>query len=167
MTSFRIRPKFEIEHEMSIPQMTNRIKEVLVQEGNPFDAVETPGHLILKVKKEDQHYWSPQLNLMFIETEGNSGIKIKGRYEPHHNVWTLFILLYLAIAILILFLSIIGFSRMGLGMSAKILWVVPVLGAMAIGLYIVSQIGQKLGADETYSLHHFIEYCLDRKIHIK
>jgi hypothetical protein len=38
---------------------------------------------------------------------------------------------------------------------------------MATGLYFVSQIGQKLGAEETFALHHFVEENLGVKIHIK
>jgi hypothetical protein len=130
-----------------------------------FDVVEIPGHIILKIKKEAQHYWSPQLNLALEEVD--DGTLIRGRYEPHHNVWTLFILIYLALSILALFVFIFGASQWGLGLPAKILWLIPVLLAMAAGLYFVSQIGQKLGAEETFALHHFVEENLGVKIHIK
>jgi hypothetical protein len=164
MTSFRIRPKFEVSLAKTSEETVRIILDGLKSANHPFDAVEFPGNLIIRCKKENQHYWSPQLNLMF--DDDHSGCLIKGRYEPHPNVWTLFILLYLAIAILVLFVSILGFTRISLGMEAKVLWILPVLGAMAFGMYLVSQVGQKLGAEETFDIHYFVEKCLGIKIHI-
>lgn len=164
MTSFRMRPRFEIATEDSADEFLQKIKVHLKQNDDPFDCSVMPGHFYLKVKKEDQHYWSPQLNLSF--DEDSDPLLIRGRYEPHPNVWTLFILLYLALSVLILFIGIIGLSRMSLGMSAKILWVVPVLALAAAVLYFVSQIGQKLGAEDTFSLHHFLEEVVGEKVHI-
>ncbi|NND34674.1 MAG: hypothetical protein HKN76_18960, partial [Saprospiraceae bacterium] len=128
MTSFRIRPKFELSYPERSAVVIDRLNKKLAQEPL-FDVVEIPGHFILKIKKEDQHYWSPQLNLA-IEDQSD-GAKIRGRYEPHHNVWTLFVLIYLALAILCLFVIIFGLSQWGLGLPAKILWILPLLLAMA------------------------------------
>ena len=163
MTSFRIRPKFELSYPEKSQTVIERLSKK-IEEEPLFDTVEIPGHYILKIKKEEQHYWSPQLNLKLEDQE--DGTLIKGRYEPHHNVWTLFILIYLALAILSLFVLIFGVSQWGLGLPAKILWVLPLLLLMAVGLYFVSQVGQKLGAEETFALHHFVEEGLDTKIHI-
>ncbi len=165
MTSFRIRPKFQIHLEKDSSTVLDDLRKGLEAEGNPFDTVEWPGHLVLKIKKEKQHYWSPQLNLQFIEAD--KGTDVSGRYEPHHNVWTLFILCYLSLTIMALFIGIIGFSRLSLGMSASMLWGLPVLAGVAILLYFVSQLGQKLGAEETFDLHHFVERHTGKNIDIR
>ncbi len=164
MTSFRIRPKFEIHMDQSVEEVTAGLKKALIDEDHPFDLVEIPGHLILKIKEADQHYWSPQLNMKF-ESDETQTI-VRGRFQPHHNVWTLFVLCYLAIGVITLFIGIIGFSRMSLGMSSQILWSLPILAAVAFGLYFISQLGQKLGAEETYDLHHFAERTLRQSIKI-
>lgn len=164
MTSFRIRPKFEVPVEKGPEEIVKILKHHLELADHPYDSVEFPGHFIIKIKKENQHYWSPQLNLI-LEEQSNCCL-LRGRYEPHPNVWTLFILLYLAISILILFIGILGFTRINLGLEAKVLWLLPLLGAMALGMYLVSQIGQKLGAEETFDIHHFLENSLEMKIHI-
>lgn len=164
MTSFRIRPKFEVFVETTSQEIVALLQQGLEMAGHPFDSVEFPGHLIIRTRKENQHYWSPQVDLTFEDQE--NGCLIRGRYGPHPNVWTLFVLLYLAIGILALFVSILGFTRINLGLEARILWLLPVLAAMALGMYLVSQIGQKLGAAETFDIHHFVEHCLDMKIDI-
>ena len=164
MTSFRIRPKFEFYTQQSSEHVISTIKEALAKANEPFDFVEFPGHIILRIRKELQHYWSPQLNLELLPEEERT--LIKGRYEPHPNVWTLFVLCYLALGIMALFVGIIGFSRRSLDMPATILWILPALAVCALLLYLVSQLGQKLGAEETFDLHHFLESHLDVKIHI-
>jgi hypothetical protein len=164
MTSFRIRPKFEASLEKTPEEIIKILNYGLELAGHPFDAIDYPGHFIIRIKKENQHYWSPQLNLTFEEEE--RGCLVRGRYEPHPNVWTLFVLLYLAISILILFVAILGLTRINLGIEAKILWLLPILAATAAGMYLVSQIGQKLGAEETFDIHHFVENNLEMKIHI-
>lgn len=165
MTSFRIRPKFSVVIDRPIIDVVAGIKEGLVKDGEPFDLVEIPDHLILKIKKSDQHYWSPQLNIKF-DAQGDQTL-VKGRYEPHHNVWTLFVLSYLALGVIALFIGIIGFSRMSLDMAAPILWGLPIVGLLAFALYFVSQLGQKLGAEETFDLHHFAEKHLRKSIRIE
>ena len=164
MTSFRIRPKFEAPVEKTSDEIIRIVNHGLELADHPFDSIEYPGHFIIRVKKENQHYWSPQLNLTFEDQD--HGCLVRGRYEPHPNVWTLFVLLYLAISILILFVAILGLTRINLGMEAHILWILPILVATAAGMYLVSQIGQKLGAEETFDIHHFIENSLEMKIHI-
>ena len=168
MTSFRIRPRFKVASEKDSDTIIEEIKEKVHDPKMhcACDVIFIPGHIILKIKKEEQHYWSPQLELTLEEEEKEKGTLIKGRYGPHHNVWTLFIVLYLAIGILTLFVSILGFSRLSLGMNAPILWIVPFLFGFALLLYISSQLGQKLGAEQTFTLHHFLEELIDRKIHI-
>ena len=165
MTSFRIRPKFSVVVDRPVDDVVAGIKEGLEKDGHPFALVEIPEHLILKIKNEDQHYWSPQLNLRF-ETQGEHTL-VKGRYEPHHNVWTLFVLCYLALGVIALFLGIIGFSRLSLGLESPVLWGLPIVILFAFGLYFVSQLGQKLGAEETFDLHHFTEKHLGKSIRIQ
>lgn len=166
MTSFRLRPRFQIQTEEPEDSVVSKLRSKLESENHPFDEVVIPDHYILKVKSADQHYWSPQLNLKFTREEGDDTLLISGRYEPHPNVWTLFMILYLAIGVLALFIAVLGFSRMSLGLAAPILWILPVLAALAIFLYVLTQLGQKLGAEQTFDLHHFLEEAIGRDIHI-
>jgi hypothetical protein len=64
---------------------------------------------------------------------------------------------------LALFVTIIGTSQLMLELPGRILWILPFLGGMGFFLYILSQTGQKLGAEQTFTLHHFFEYTMERK----
>jgi uncharacterized membrane protein YbaN (DUF454 family) len=80
------------------------------------------------------------------------------------NVWTLFAIIYLAIGVLSTFISIIGFSQRALGEESKILYIIPILLFLALSMYIASQLGQKLGAAQTYAIHYFFQEALEEKI---
>ena len=122
-----------------------------------------PDHIVLKVNQEDQHFWSPQLTLIL--EESGEGSLVRGTYGPNGNVWTLFAGSYFACGVLITFISIIGFSRKSLGMDAHILWVLPFLIGIVIVLYLASQFGQKLGAEQMFDLHYTAQDVLGEKIH--
>jgi hypothetical protein len=164
MTSFRIRPRFELWVPESPDAVQARIHSRLNDVRDICNGTTIPGHIVLKIEAEEQHFWSPQLSLN-LEAQ-DEGTLISGLYGPNPNVWLLFTFGYGTIGMLALFISIFGFSRMSLGMSAPILWALPVLGAAAVGLYLASQIGQKLGAEQTFTLNHFFEEAIGRRVHV-
>ncbi len=164
MTSFRSRPRFQTTSNMDISEIQQAVSAHLKNSDCGCVGSMVKGHIVLKIKPEDLHYWSPQLSLSLENTE--EGTLIRGLYGPNPHVWALFLFGYAAIGILILFIGIIGFSQRSLGLSSGILWSLPVLAALGIGLYIGSQIGQKIGAEQTFTLHHFLEEAIEQKIHI-
>jgi hypothetical protein len=121
-------------------------------------------HITIRVDKEHRHYWSPQLSVLMQREPEDTVTKITGIYGPMPNVWTLFAVSYLAIGVLIVFISIIGFSQFALGQEANILWALPFLILLGIGLYVTSQLGQKLGAAQTYAIHYFFEEAIGEHI---
>jgi len=164
MSSFRVRPRFTVETEFDMEHLRHRIEVIneAAQSHNRLQVQLFEERIKLQMPEKGSHYWSPELEMTFRNVEGTT--QIRGRYGPHPNVWTLFTLLYLAIAITSLFVMIIGFARLSLGISSRILWLLPLLLGSYLFLYIVSQLGQKLGADETFTIHHFVEELLQKKI---
>jgi len=164
MTSFRIRPRFRVEVELTPDEIKSRFREQIEHPEAPCIAAFFPQHIILRLPKEEQHFWSPCLELSLEEQENHT--MIRGLYGPNPQVWTMFTLVYGAIGVLALFISIIGVSRVTLDMPAPILWVLPVLGAAALLMYIFSQTGQKLGAEQTFTLHHFFEKTVHQRAQV-
>ena len=165
MTSFRIRPRFEKSVQTPQAQLEKRIQENLQNPDCPITGVVAPGHIFLKVRQEDRHFWSPELHLS-LETE-EEGTLIRGLYGPHPVVWFYFLMGYTALAVSSLFVSIIGMSRLSLGLSAHILWLLIVFGLVTLLMYVASQTGQKLGAEQTFRIHHCFEEMLGEPIHIE
>ena len=164
MTSFRVRPRFQQVSVSSINEIQEKVRQHLNQPEADCVGRIIPGHIVLTVPEEDLHFWSPRLSLSLEEDE--EGTLIRGLYGPAPSIWLMFAFGYGLLSFLIMVIGIIGFSRLSLGLSAPILWVLPFLVGGLILLYIVAQVGQKIGVEQTFTLHHFFEEAIDEKIHI-
>ncbi len=167
MTSIRIRPRFKATYNITPEQVEELVAEHLKEPDCSCTAKIIPGFIVLRILPQEQHFWSPQLSLSFEKTEDGTGTEIRGLYGPNPTVWAIFMFGYAATAILALFLSFYGFSQYTLGQDAKILWSLPILALVAVILYFVAQFGQKLGVEQTFTLHHFFEESIGKRIHIQ
>ncbi len=165
MTSLRIRPRFSQIIPDSQEKIEEKVKLKLKTTQNDCVGRVIPGFIVLKIPSSERHYWSPQLSLSLEEHE--EGTLIRGLYGPNPTVWAMFTFGYSALGLMALFVAIIGFSNKSLGIEAPILWVLPVLAGMAIILYFVAQTGQKIGVEQTFTIHHFYEEIIGQKVHIE
>lgn len=164
MASFRVRPKFEMTSDKTMENIINAVREKLKNNIHNLQGEGMQDHITIRVERAHRHYWSPQLSVLMQREPGDNCTKIIGVYGPMPNVWTLFALTYLACGTLIMFISIIGFSQRALGQDGMILWALPILFGITIGMYLLSQMGQKLGAAQTYAIHYFFEEALGEPI---
>jgi hypothetical protein len=165
MSSFRIRPRFKHLVNEEQDALESRILEAMKVECPPCVPNATKGYINLRIPVDEQHFWSPQLTMTFETTE--EGTVVRGLYGPNPTVWAIFFFGYVAVGILGSIAAMWGFARMNLDMSYEILWAVPVFAAIALGLYIASQFGQKLGAEQMFRLHHFYEDVVHDKISVE
>jgi len=164
MSSFRIRPRFR-DIIVSDKDELERALCVALEQEKRFNFYYLPGHLCVKIHPVERNLWSPQLDLSF-EQEGETVI-IRGLYGPNPTLWALFFFGYVVIGILALFLGLWGYSMWMMGRDASILWSIPVLGLVALLLYIISQAGQKLGAQQLFDIHHFYEDFTRHRIKVR
>lgn len=164
MTSFRVRPRFEQETDTPLADIEERIRAHLKQPDACCVGRIIPGHIVLSVPEEELHFWSPQLSLSL--EENGEGTLIRGLYGPAPSIWLMFAFGYGILSFLVMVVGIVGFSRMSLGLDAPILWALPFLVGGLVVLYIIAQVGQKVGAEQTFTLHHFFEEAIRERIHI-
>ena len=165
MTSLRIRPRFNQIIPAPCEKIEERMKLRLKEPQSICVGSVIPGFIVIKIPRSERHYWSPQLSLSLEEHE--EGTFVRGLYGPNPTVWAMFTFGYSALAVIALFISIIGFSKVSLGLEAPILWVLPVLVIMALVLYFIAQTGQKIGVEQTFTIHHFYEEAMGEKVHIE
>lgn len=166
MTSFRIRPRFRFTTPSSPEQIKEEMEEKLKTTHESFTFKSVQGHFIVRIKETEKHYWSPHLHIVFEKLpEGNT--LIRGLYGPNPSIWTLFVLLYGAVLLSILFTGIYEGSQYSLGIITSFSWTIPILLGVGLLMYLVSQFGQKLGAEQTFALHHFLEDSLHQHIDIE
>ena len=166
MTSIRIRPRFKDSYNLTPVQIQELVRARLQEADCPCTGKILNGFITLYILRSEQHFWSPQLSLSFEKDEDSERTIIRGLYGPNPTVWAVFTLGYAALSILSLFIGFYGFSQFSLGHDAGILWALPVLAGLAASLYVVAQFGQKLGVEQTFTLHHFFEETLGHRIHI-
>ena len=157
--SFRIRPRFREKVDLSSDEIKQRINTSLQENNERWLGKIVDHHVILKIPKKDQHYWSPQLTLELEEDDGKT--LIRGLFGPKPGVWTMFVFFYSGIGFLTLLGLIFGLSQMMLNMDAYGLWSFPVGAVLLIGLFITSKIGQQLGKDQMQRLLVLLYNCLD------
>ncbi|MEM6262222.1 MAG: hypothetical protein AAGI38_06930 [Bacteroidota bacterium] len=165
MSSFRTRPRFQQVLPLTSDQISQRLQRRIQEEGAPFKGTFIRDYVVLRVQEEDRHFWSPQLSLSMEEAE-EGGTLIYGLYGPNPTIWVLMLFGYSVLGIFLMFGAIIGFAQMNLGKDAPILYALPIFIAGIIGLYMVGQTGQKLGAEQTFELKQFYEETIGERTHI-
>ncbi len=162
MTSIRSRPRFK----KTIPSNPEAIKEYVTSKlkdnHQGIKGAVFSEHFHLEIVKKEQHFWSPHLNVTLEESEGKT--ILRGRYGPKPTIWAIFTFGYSSLGITFLFAAMAGLVKLSLGQESRILWVLPVLLVLILALYIASQTGQKLGVEQTFRLHHFLEETLEERI---
>ena len=167
MTSIRTRPRFKHTSSLSLSEVKSKLLINLARKSNQDKGITGKvyeEHLSLDIIKSKQHFWSPHLNVNFEVTD--EGVILRGRYGPQPSIWTIFMFAYGALGILFIFIALYGLSQKALQQEAPILWSLPFIGSGIGILWLSGQTGQKLGVEQTFILHHFLEDALEEQIHI-
>ncbi|MCB0572673.1 MAG: hypothetical protein KDC66_23055 [Phaeodactylibacter sp.] len=158
MSVIEIRPRFQQQLAMSPSEVIERLRAALQQPGIDIIGAFMEHHVVLRFPPEKQHYWSPQLALELEEMEG--GALLRGLFGPRPSVWLMFMFMYSILGLLSLFVAIMGFSQVSLGLSAPILWTLPIAAVLALFLYFSAKTGERLGRDEMLQLQNFLGEAL-------
>lgn len=165
MSSFRLRPRFSQVLDLGVEEARQKIVQQVKQSGARCEVKSFPGYLSLRIPEEDQHYWSPQLQLS-LDPEGDGKTRVEGTYGPNTNMWASFLYGYLFVGSAGLFSGMLGACQWWLGETSWGLWIFGAMLAIAISLYLLAQFGQKLGARQTFLLHQVYEAATGREVEI-
>jgi len=166
MTSLRIRPRFKHHAKASPDAVKKAIQERLDAENAPVVGRMMRSYITIRIPLETRHFWSPQLSISLEEHE-EEGTIVRGLYGPLPTIWAFFTYGYGALGIAALFIAVVGLSELALEKSGMILWWLPIIAGAGLVLYLIAQTGQKLGVEETFTLHHFYEDAVRDKVHIE
>ena len=166
MSSFRIRPRFEHKIELSREATKAKILAALAANAPGLEVKSFPEFIGLHIAARDRHYWSPRLFLS-LESTPEDATRIEGIYGPEIEVWSVFLYGYLITGLLGTFSGIYGGAQLVIDAEP---WAFYVTGAMAIIaglLYLAAQMGQKLGAWQTFQLHQAYQNAIGRPAEIE
>ncbi|UXP33730.1 hypothetical protein N6H18_07160 [Reichenbachiella agarivorans] len=164
MTSIRVRPRFKIDSAYSVEEIKTLFKTEKESAECPCQIVFAHHTLVIRIPAAEQHFWSPQLNLNLDEELDKT--VVRGYYGPSPSIWAIFTFSYASAGILGLFALIYGYSQLMLGSYPWAIWVAACFVIVGALLYLLSQFGQKLGAEQTFRIHMFFEKVLGVKIHL-
>lgn len=156
MTSTQFRPTFQLPTSLCERDVVARVQNAIADQG--FKGQFVGQHMQISIVEHDRHFWSPWLHLEVRDVEGDN--QLFGRFSPHPTLWLAFVFAYLSIAFICFFASIIGLSQWLAHESAWAFVVIPLGGMLAVGLWVVSQVGQKLARQEMEQMQAIVLECL-------
>ncbi|MGR3812032.1 hypothetical protein [Jiulongibacter sp. NS-SX5] len=167
MTSIRTRPRFRHVSSVNLPTLKFQLENYVNE--HPDSGIVSrfyPDHCTFDISLKEHHFWSPHLNVNYDE-DPEEGTILRGRYGPAPTIWTVFMFGYGAMGTALTFVSLYGLSKLALQQDATVLWSCPLLILGIMTLWIIGQTGQKLGVEQTFRIHHFLEEALGERIHIQ
>ena len=165
MSSFKLRPRFRKISKGSVEEHREHFQK-LIDSTDEFNGTVASSMVKFRIAEKDNHYWSPELTLMLEEHE--KGTLISGLYSPKSSVWTLFAFAYGTVAMLLAAVLIWGGVEWQMNNNTDLIYTgVPVLLGVALVIYLIAQLGQKIGAEQMFALHHFFEDSIRERVHIE
>lgn len=170
MLSFRVRPRIRRFSNYPVDAVIECFQEALDSNEFKLDSTILKNHVLVKIPEEIHHYWSPELQLEISDnymkdeayTDHKENTMIRGFIGPKSTVWTMFIFLYIAFGGLFLFGIVLGSSQQMLDQATTGYWYAVLGGAGLTITFIASQIGQKMGEEQTDMFLNLIKKAFDK-----
>ena len=167
MSSFHIRPRFEQVLEMDPDAVRTQIVSCLCEQGERFEVKNFTDFVCLRIHERDRHFWSPRLNLSLEANDSGKSTIVRGIYGPNANVWSLMLFSYLIVGFLGIIAGVIGLSQWMIGTTSWGFWLLGAAAVVLAILYLVAQVGQKLGAQQTFIIHQAYESAVGKPVEIR
>ena len=155
----KMRPTFNLQVGMPPDGVITRLRGLIDATGGRFTGKVVGRHIILTVRAQDRHFWSPWLEIEVTGAgEGGSGAnpganpgvnpgagaELRGRFTPHPSIWTGFAFGYFSLIVLALFAGVWGLSQWMIDERPTALWAALVCCVVMGLLWWSAQVGQKL-----------------------
>ena len=130
-----------------------------------FIVTRVDDHVFIKIPKEKQHFWSPQLHLEINKDYYESSKSmIYGLFGPNPTVWTMFMFFHFVVAGLFIGCAIWTYVNWSLSSDFAIqLFLTLLMVVIWFGLYFSGRLGKKAGMEQMHQLHHFMRDTLRSK----
>ena len=152
-----LRPRFRL----SLPHPKEQVLGVFNDRCDPpFLVHRVDDHVFIKFRKEETHFWSPQLHLEINEKDKNSCL-LYGLFGPNPTLWTFFMFIHFIVGSLFIILGIWAYSNASLGkawgLQAGLMVLMIVIWG---GLYVLGRSGKSRGRPQMRILHQYMHIIL-------
>lgn len=158
-----LRPRFKFNLKQD-KELLLKLFEATKNTQSNFIVSRVDDHVFIKIPKEKQHFWSPQLHLEIDKSDTKKGSIIYGLFGPSPSVWTLFMFFHFVIIGLFIGFGIWTYVNWSLGTNYAIqLFISLLMIVFWFALYFGGRLGKKTGLQEMHQLHHFMRDTLREK----
>jgi hypothetical protein len=155
-----MRPRFEFQLPVTREAWLDALRSALQDDAESLRGQVFRKHAVVEMRDRERTFWSPYLNLA-VEDEPD-GSAIRGRFSPHPNVWTMFMAVYILLAIIALGGLSYGMVQYTLGEAPWALLIAPGAVALFGFVYGATLIGQGLGAEQMHTMRSLVDRaCVD------
>ncbi len=157
MSDIKFRPRFRIETTLEEEEVADIIRKKL-KEDNPhrFHSTLVKDHLVMKINKEERHFWSPIMDVSLSKNYEYGGTLIRCLLAPEAGVWTMFMFFY-AVSGFGAFIGImIAMSQWTLERDMWGMWLAFGSALLGLILFGIAQFGKGISRDEMKILKAFI-----------
>ena len=163
-SNIHLRPRFKMEFEENEEQLIEKFKDNLNNEECKYCSKIVDGHIVIDVPKEENHFWSPQLNIEVEKIDDEKSI-VKGLFGPKPTVWTLFMFIHFGVGVAFIGFSIMWYVKYMIKEDTTFAMVMVIaLPVFWFILYFIGRIGKKTGHKQMDELHKFMMKTLDKKL---
>jgi uncharacterized integral membrane protein len=155
MAPARMRPRFAMQLPISRETWLDALRSALEDENGSLRGQVFRKHAVVQMRDGERTFWSPYLNLE-VEDEPD-GSAIRGRFSPHPNVWTMFMAVYILLALAALGGLSYGIVQYTLGQAPWSLLIAPAALVLFGFVYGATLIGQGLGAEQMYTMRSLVD----------
>ena len=154
-----LRPRFKMELNHNNETALSTFDKAKNSQSD-FHITRLDDHVFIKIPKNKQHYWSPQLHLEIEHLEDDKS-SLHGFFGPNPTVWTMFMFFHFIVGSLFIACGIWAYANYSLDSSYS-LQVAGMLFMMLlwVALYFGGRMGKAAGRDEMHILYRFMKKTL-------
>lgn len=162
-SEIHLRPRFKIDLEKSQEELLQQFKSNLKDRDCKYCSKIVDGHIFINVPKEEDHFWSPQLQIEIEKVKDNKSV-LKGLFGPKPTVWTLFMFIHFALGTGFIAFSIMAYVQHMLKKDHSFaLTMVVAIPLLWVFMYFFGRIGRRAGHKQMDELHDFMIKTIDKK----
>ncbi|OBX27154.1 hypothetical protein LX77_03821 [Gelidibacter algens] len=154
-----LRPRFKKELKQDHETIL-KVFEASKKTCQTYKIVRVDDHVFIRLPKQEQHFWSPQLHLEINEIDSETSM-LHGLFGPNPTVWTMFMFLHFLVAGLFIAFGIWTYTNWTLKNPYGIqLGMVIVMIIAWFVLYFAGRFGRTKGKSEMHELYNFMDTTL-------
>ena len=154
-----LRPRFKFEIKRNNQEALKLFEDAKSTQSD-FIVSRVDDHVFIRIPKDKQHFWSPQLHLEINEVDDSTSMLL-GLFGPNPTVWTMFMFFHFLVAVLFIGFGAWAYSNWSLENSYGLqVGVMILMVVIWVVLYFAGRLGKKAGMDEMHLLHHFMRDIL-------